>query len=847
MEMTPERWAMVERVFHAALDEPPSGRGAVLARLCGDDLALLRDVESLLAADSDANSRAAVVPQVAAEWARCAHEALIGVDVDGYRIQSLLGAGGMGEVFLARDLALDRLVALKLLPAAVSTEPAWLRRFATEARAASALNHPNIITVHHIGEFEGRPFIATEFIDGDTLRTRIDHGVLLPAHALDVALQVAHALGAAHAAGVVHRDIKPENIMVRRDGYVKVLDFGLAKTVLDTRVEPLRSAGPPAAQLTELGTVMGTARYMAPEQALGRDVDARADLYSLLLILHEMVTGVVPAPGSSARQISTSIAGPLHRVFARGLADHADARYQSAGELASDLESARRAALATRRTGSTRLLAAAAIIVAASTGGLWLHSTLTSPDLGSVTVLPFTVLDQARTDQAYLSLALADAVSSRLEQARDIAVVPAATSRYFAGSSRSPTDVGRELRVAAVVTGSLVHDNDRVQVTAQVLRVSDGEPLWRGRFDEAYADVFAVQDRVAEQIIATLALDVEDDAWSRIRRRETRDSAAYDLYARAREQWTRRTPDSIRRAIALFERALEIDDHFPLAYAGLANAYALTASGLLPEERFLKARQAALRALALDEGLAEAHNALAFISYKWEWNWEAAERQFRRAIELQPTYALAHHWLAEYLSVVGRHDEALAEFAVARNLDPYSIPVRVDHAAALVRANRPADAVPILQDAIREAPTVAALHNRLYSALLRLGRVDEAFESFLRSQLLSGATESDADQVRGLYERGGFREVWRRDLHHLLEVADTGQSHGFYSRLSIAASIAMTYALLGDRDEALAWLEESTRRRDDGPLTMRTMWYWDPFRDDARFKAMEQALGMPAS
>ena len=848
--LTPERWAIVENLFHDALARPADSRGAFLDSSCGGDAELRREVESLIAADSAARSRASLAPEVAADWAAGGLEPLIGRRIDSYTVVSLLGAGGMGEVFLAEDSSLGRRVALKLLPAPFAADEARLRRFTEEARAASALNHPNIITVHHVGAFEGRQYLATEYIDGETLRDRIARGPIDPLEAVDIALQSARALDAAHAAGIVHRDIKPENLMIRRDGYLKVVDFGLAKLSPDERLAGGAPSAGGAASITRAGAVLGTANYMAPEQKTAASVDARADLYSLAVVLHEMLTGALPraagAPSGPAGP-AAKLPKPLEPILRRGLAGDPLHRYQSAAELVRELETAARVLEAA--PGRRRLVAASAAvagIVAGIAGAVVLLRLLPSaPVVGSVAVLPFTAIDPSRSDQQHLQLAMTDALIARLGEARGLTVAPGSTIRHFAGSSRSPTDIGRELGVAAVLTGSLMRADDRLQVTAQVLRVSDGERLWTGRFDEPVGGIFSIQDGIGAQVASALALDVDADALSRVRRRETRNSEAYDLYARARQQWARRTPDAIRQAIDLFERALAIDPDFPQAWAGMANAYSLTASGLLPAERFPKAREAALKALALDERLAEAHNALGFIGYKWEWQWEAAERAFERAIALEPNYALAHQWYGEFLSVIGRHEEGLAALAQAQALDPYSTAIRVDRAAALTRASRAADAVEVLQAALQENPRAAALHNRLFHAFWMLGREDDAFEAMVRSRSLSGATSTDVETMRRTYRAGGLPALLRADLAHLLEVDRTGRSQGYYSRVSVAAVIAYHYAALGEADRALAWLEEGTRRRDDTPLTIRTMWYWDPYRSDPRFQAVERLIAMP--
>jgi serine/threonine-protein kinase len=763
-----------------------------------------------------------------------------GTLIENYKVVSLLGEGGMGEVYLAEDASLGRRVALKLLPEPFSADPSRVRRFTDEARAASALNHPNILTVYHVGEFEGRRYIATELVDGETLRQRLARGPLPIAEALDIALQAAGALQAAHDAGIIHRDIKPENIMIRRDGYVKLLDFGLAKLTSQSAVLGHSRT------LTRVGDAIGTLDYMAPEQAMGAAVDARADIYSLSVVLYEMLTGTLPrelASGSGDRSASGEVIPlALLQTLRRGLSSDPAARPASAVDFARELEASRsvvRAAPARRRWK----VAAAVAILAIAAGAIWMRMHPASSGVKSMAILPLTTTGP-EADQAYLTVGLADALITRLGELQQIQVTPTATIRHFVNTTRGPADVGRELGVDAVLTGSVQRAGDRLRVTLQLTRVSDGMQMWAGRFDEQYTSIFAVQDAITQQVTSNLLLDIGHLAPHP--RRQTTDSEAYELYLRGREQWARRTPSSIRSAIEMFTKASEIDPSFALAYAGIADAYALTASGLAPADRFPKAKAAARKALALDEGLADAHNALAFITYKWEWNWADSQREFRRALEIDPSHVLARQWFGEFLSIQGFHDEALQQFVKARQLDPYSTPIRVDQAAAFVRAGRAQDAVTVLQDGLKQEPNSAAMYNGLYSALWTLGRDREAFDALAHSRLLSGANDAAIDEMRAAFKKGGFVELARYDVVRLVEADRAGKPPAaYFSRLALAGTIARQYAVIGDRDQALSWLEEAARRRDDGPLAIRTATYWVPFRNEPRFQAVERLVGMP--
>jgi TolB-like protein/Tfp pilus assembly protein PilF len=832
-----ERWAEVERLFHEALVLPPGERGAYLAS-SSDDREIIREVTELLAADSGPDPRESLAAEMALGWAASQGTPLIGREVDGYRFDAELGAGGMGEVFRAHELALGRDVALKLLPLGYAVDQGRLRRFAEEARAASALNHPNIITVLRVGEFDGRRYIATELIEGKTLRDCMSGGPFKVAAALDVAIQVAAALAAAHAAGIVHRDIKPENLMVRSDGYVKVLDFGLAKLTADEQLAEGRGT---SATSTRVGAVLGTVNYMSPEQSSGGAVEARSDLYSLSVVLHEMLTGHLPGSGSP------DVPGAIAPIVARGLARDPNDRYPSADAIKADLERVRReildAPVVQRRRRMAAMAAATALVLIGLPAIFWSRIFPPPRTIGSVAVLPMIGGAGLEKDQNHLTVGLADAIAMQLREVERLRVTPSTTVRHFVNTARDPVDVGKELGVESVLSGSVARSGDTLDVTLRLVDVVDGKILWTGSYTEPFTNIFAVRNAITTRVASTLVPDVGRLAAHP--RRETSNSEAYELYLRGREQWARRSPASIRSAIELFERSAVADPTFAPAFAGAADSYALTASGLAPQDRFPKAKAAALKALDLDESLADAHNALGFISYKWEWQWDLADREFNRALQLQPDNVLAWHWYSEFLSIIGRHEAALAGFAKARELDPYSTAIVVDQAAAFVRAGRGQDAVTSLQSALKTEPNSAALTNGLYQALLSIGRDQEAFDAQIRTRELAGAGEPAIASMRAAFESGGFPAMARADLVHLLKAEQTGTAPpAYFSRQSLAAAIARWYVAAGDRDNALHWLEESTRRRDDGPLTIK-QWYWRPYADDPRFQALARQIGMP--
>jgi DNA-binding winged helix-turn-helix (wHTH) protein/TolB-like protein/Tfp pilus assembly protein PilF len=498
--------------------------------------------------------------------------------------------------------------------------------------------------------------------------------------------------------------------------------------------------------------------------------------------------------------------------------------------------------VAVRRSHRARIaLAMAVVIVAAGAWYSWRSREVVPKPPASLAVLPFALLNPD-PQASHLEVGMADAIITRLASSRGFRIPPTVVIRRYADHARAPLDVGRELDVDAVLTGTLQRSDGRLRVTVQVMRVDSGEHIWAGRFDEPIGGIFSMQDAISEQLAERLVLDVPQAraGW----RRETANVEAYEYYLLGRESWARRSPVSIRAGIDMLRKAIELDPSFAGAYAGIADSYSLTASGMRAQDRFPLAKTAALKALELDDSLAEAHNALAFISYKWEWQWATTDREFRRAIDLDPSYVLARQWYGEYLSIIGRHDEALKELRHAAALDRFSTAIKVDIAAALGRAGRPEEAIKVFQEAAALDPNAAAPHSGLWNAYRTLGREDEAFEALVRFRTLGGAADAEISALRAAYQRAGATAVLESDLKVLLAADARGESRAL-NLTSLASTIARTYAMLGDRDRALTWLEEACRRRDDGPLTTRTAWYWKSYQQDARFQAIERLVAMP--
>jgi serine/threonine-protein kinase len=835
--LSADRWQLVERVFHEALGRPPAERPAFIESSCGGDAGVRREVESLLAADTSRDPDATPMERVAADWAAdTATVDLAGREIGGYRVVSLLGEGGMGEVYLADDLSLGRRVALKLLPQQFTSDPARGRRFTEEARAASALNHPNIITVHHIGEFDQRRFIVTEYIDGETLRSRIAGGPLPESDAVDITVQAATALRAAHDAGIIHRDIKPENLMIRRDGYVKVLDFGLAKLAPDEQMGAAGGPSQPGPPRTRVGAVLGTPNYMAPEQALGAAVDARADIFSLSVVLHEMVTGTLPPESSGDPQfVGPHRAEPspaLARILGRGLAIDPAARYQRIDDLIHDLEALRAPTGGgwAAPLGRARVpLAAAAIAVITALMGWSAFRLWSTPLVSSLAVLP---LANASGDPNldYLGDGLAEGVISKLSQLPNLKVMARSTAFQFKGREGDPVTVGRELRVDAVLAGRVVPQGDTADVELQLVEVSSGTLLWSEGYTLRPAAASAIEEEIAGRITARLRLPSVAGA-------PLMAPEAHTLYLKARYQLNKRTPDGLRQAQLLYDQSLERDPDNAVLHAGLAETWALIGaySILPPRDSFPRAIAAARNALERDESLAEARTTLALCLFLYEWNWRAAEAEFLRAAQTRPGYATAHHWFGEYLMARGRTEEAVAALGRARALDPLSLVIAVDQGRAYYFGHRFAEARQECQRALDVSPDFAPAVDCLAQVAVQEGRYDEAVAGYDQVSRLWGA---DAGLPGGAV---ALARAGRRAEAEAIWAELTAAGRPGYVQLP---ALVYVLAALGRKDEAFHLLDEARLARANNIPYLKTDARVDSLRDDPRWAEFARQVGL---
>ena len=491
-----------------------------------------------------------------------------------------------------------------------------------------------------------------------------------------------------------------------------------------------------------------------------------------------------------------------------------------------------------RAVGYSAWLATAALVVTAVLGATYIarpRPASTGP-VQSLVVTRFSSIAGA-TGQGHLELGIPDALTTRLASLRQLRVPPTAALRV----DEDPFATATRLGVDAVLTGSVQRDGDQLRVTAQLSRVEDRSQLWAGRFDQRFTDIFAVEDALAERIASSLVTNLSSTERASLRRRETPNAAAYELYLKGRELWNRRTPESIRSAISLYQDAIALDSGFVLAHAGLADAYAITASGLPGLTRYPLARAAARKAVELDDNSAEAHNALAFVTYKSEWKWAEAEREFKRALALNPNLALARHWYAEMLGLIGRYDDAEAEFRRARELDPLSVAVRVDFARMLTRRGRTTDALQLIEEGLAVNPAELRLYRERSLALVAMGREAEGIESLLRYRTLAGTSAEDLALLRSAMASGGLRGYRLQEVEILRRQLKAGGAWPY----GLATALAIAYGALGDREATIEWLQRCADTLEDGALGMKQGREYDFIRDDPRFQAIYRRLGFP--
>jgi serine/threonine protein kinase/Tfp pilus assembly protein PilF len=727
-----------------------------------------------------------------------------------YRVLSPLGSGGMAQVYLAEDVRLGRRLALKVLSTRTARDEERIQRFEREARAISGLNHPNILTVYDVGYDSGMQFIATEYIEGDTLRTILDKGRLDVRQTINIGTQIAEAIAAAHGAGVIHRDLKPENVMVRADGYVKVLDFGLAKLTTDETFTGTAADASTILGETRDGVIMGTFNYMAPEQARGSDLDARADLFALGVLLYEMLAGQSPFDGPTAADVVGAIlfrepeplgsrAGvpdQLDRIVMTALRKDRNERYQTSGDLLQDLRALARAL----DTGS-------AITHVVQEPAKRPRRRRTRQSVNSLAVLPLTNLSQHH-DLDYFADGLTESLINSLSQIPRLRVMARSTVFRFKGQDLDPQTVARELGVQAVLVGRVAQRTGVFVVSAELVDAEDGSQLWGTTLNRGDADIVVLQAEIVEELTNALRVRMSRDEAKRLRKRYTVNPEAYQLYLRGRYFLNARTGDSLRHAQTLFEGAIVEDPKYALAHAGLADCCALIAVSLRAASvgtLVEYARGAAMNALRLDDGMAEGHASMAFIKFRFDWDWVGAEAEFTRALDLNAGHAPSRQWYAMFLASRGRFDDALAQMRRAMELDPLSLIIQSGIGRILHFARRFDEAIVQYEHVLQTNAGFGQAHIDLALTHMAREELDAAQAELDRGAELLGDVSTvvllrgccAARQGRINEGRARFHELERRYAH--------GQAG--------ADDLAMLAAVLGDSAAAITWLTEACAQR----------------------------------
>ncbi|MGH9252994.1 MAG: protein kinase domain-containing protein [Vicinamibacterales bacterium] len=786
---------------------------------------------------------------------------LVGRQISSYKILSLLGAGGMGEVYRAHDLTLGREVAIKVLPPIFLSDPDRVARFEREARLLAALNHPHIGAIHGIVEADGVRALVLELVDGPTLAERLAHGAIPLDEVVSIARQVAAALGAAHRKGIIHRDLKPANIKITPEGVVKVLDFGLATVIADEGgTERLSASDAPtvSASAQHGGRLLGTAPYMSPEQARGQPVDKRTDIWAFGCVLYEALsrrrafTGETISetiakvlerepdwqalPASTPPRMHDLLRRCLHKDPNRRLHDIADARI----ELDEALESPRVAGAGARTQVGTSTRwwltrGAAAMMVVAVLGAAYRVMT-GGENIDSVAVLPFVNVT-ADPDTEYLSDGITESVINTLSQLPQLRVMARNTVFSYKGREVDPRSAGRELQVDAVLTGKVVQQGDAVDIQAELVDVSRGSQLWGRRYRRSLSDILTLQEEIAKELSDTLRLRLTGEERERLSKRYTENTEAYQLYLKGRYYFDQRTGDGIRRSIELFQEAINRDPNYALAYAGLANAYLPSDIALPPRENIAKAKAAAMKALESDDSLAEAHVAYARVLQHGDWDWRGAGREFTRAIELNPTYSEARHMYSHYLMPIGRIQEAVAEARRALELDPLDVLVNIHLAWAYLYARQYDDSIEQGRKAIQMDPNLEVAHNILARAYLGKRMYRDAILEFQKAVSLAAGTAIGPNTWLGYaYAVSGNRGDAVKILDDLEQRHEGGRIAPF--------DLAMIYVGLGEHDRALDWLQRAFQERSGALLLLKVDSVFDGLRTDPRFRDLLVQVGL---
>jgi len=774
-----------------------------------------------------------------------------------YQVTEELGKGGMGRVYKAYDTEIGEHVALKVLKPEISADESIVERFRNELKLARRISHRNVCRMFDLGRSQDTTYIAMEFVSGEDLKTLLRRVGQLPARrTVAIALQVCEGLAEAHRLGVVHRDLKPQNIMVDREGNARIMDFGIARSVKGRGV-------------TEAGVILGTPDYMSPEQLEGKEADQRSDIYALGAVLFEMVTGEPPFEGETPlvvaakhktekprdpREANPQVPEGLSRLILRCLEKDKEARYQSAEEVAGGLTAIERELPKTRgataeptktyRTGLRKswrpVIAVATILALAAIGYLLMegrgkNKTPASPGgltasayKNSLAVLPFEDLSPLQ-DQAVLSIGITDDLITKLSSLGQLKVISRQSVMRFRGANKDIREIGKDLGVENILEGSIQREKENLRVNVKLTRVADGSNLWGETFDRKVESIFSVQDEISRAVVNALRIELVAGQDYMLVKRYTQDPDAYNFYLQGRIEWNKRTEAALRRSIELYEEAIARDPNFALAYAGIADAYGFM--GRLgfapPKDVFPKAKEAAEKALEMDDALAEGYIALAFVKYSYDWNWMDAEIDFNWAIGLNPNYATAYQYYGSLLTNLGRFDDALAKFEKAQELDPKSLPIQASIASLYYYTRRYDQAIKIWREIKKADRSVSWVYYYLGMAYLQTGSPKKALKEFEDAEKLPGGINLGSVGKACVYAATGKPSKAEAELEALVQRSK--QTYVPYYYMSV------TSAALGDKERAFEYLEMSYAAREAEQVFLKLDPLLDQLRDDPRF------------
>ena len=777
-----------------------------------------------------------------------------------YRILEKLGEGGMGVVYKAQDTKLDRIVALKFLPSHVSVNAETKARFLQEAKAAAALNHPNICTIYGVDESDGKMFIAMEYIEGGTLREKLPYARI--DDAVTVAIQIGEALQEAHSKGIVHRDIKADNIMLTSKGQAKVMDFGLAK---------LKGS----LKLTKTSSTVGTLGYMAPEQIQGGEVDSRSDIFSFGVLLFEMLTGRLPFRGEHEAAMVYSIVheqpelltkyipdapSGLTHVLGRALEKDPEDRYQSAADMVSELRRGQKK--------TTRVIRSSAIdrtpersssaeeqiaespkpfvnrktivisilsLIALLAVGIYLFNGRQQA-ITSLAVLPFENIG-ASPDQEYLSDGVTESIINNLTKISSLRVIPRSTVFRFKGKEIDIQEVGTKLNVGAVLSGRITHRGQVLEVQVDLIDIKRESQLWGNHYESSMTDVLSLQKQISNDVSSKLGIGLSSETREKITKHTTDNTQAYQLYLQGRYYWNRRTAVALERAIDYFKQAIALDSTYALAYSGLADTYIIQSqySGIPTHITLPLTQQSARRALELDNSLAEAHTTLAFSNYL-EWKYDEAEQNFKEAIALNPRYATTYHWYNIMLARMGRLDEASAMIQKAQELDPFSPVITLNVGALAFQRKQYDEALRSLNKSIELDPSFAPAYE--YAGLVneQLKKYSEAQAQFEKAMELSGRSSECISLLGNFYAKRGMRA-------EALKLVKENEQR-YHTGTGSAYNIARIYAGLGEKEKVFELLEQDVRDHSTWSGMLLTDNAWENVRTDPRFVVLMKKVGL---